>query len=187
MTHLPYPSPPTTAELRDRAARIEWLLLDVDGVLTDGRIVYASNGTELKNFHVRDGSGLKLWRRAGKRAAILSGRSSEAVTRRAAELGIDPVVQGCDDKLAGFRDLLKRVGCGPEAVCVVGDDLPDVPVMLRCGLAVAVADACDEAKRAAHWVAPVAGGMGAVRATIEWLLALRGEWAAMVDWYRIAG
>jgi 3-deoxy-D-manno-octulosonate 8-phosphate phosphatase (KDO 8-P phosphatase) len=187
MTHLPYPAPLTPAESRDRAARIEWLLLDVDGVLTDGRIIYASDGTELKHFHVRDGSGLKLWRRAGKRAAILSGRTSDAVTLRAAELGIDPVVQGCDDKLAGFHALLTRLGSEADRVCVVGDDLPDVPMMLRGGLAVAVADACDEAKRAAHWVTPVAGGHGAVRSAIEWLLALRGEWAALVDRYRIAG
>jgi YrbI family 3-deoxy-D-manno-octulosonate 8-phosphate phosphatase len=106
---------------------------------------------------------------------------------RAAELGVDPVVQGCDDKLAGFHALVTRLGEEPGRVCVVGDDLPDVPVMLRCGLAVAVADACDEAKRAAHWVAPVPGGHGAVRSVIEWLLALRGEWAALADWYRIAG
>jgi 3-deoxy-D-manno-octulosonate 8-phosphate phosphatase (KDO 8-P phosphatase) len=187
MTHLPYPAPLTPAELRDRAARIDLLLLDVDGVLTDGRIVYASDGTELKHFHVRDGSGLKLWRQTGKRAAVISGRTSEAVSRRSAELGLDPVVQGCGDKLAALPALLAPLGLGPERVCAIGDDLPDVPVFLRCGLAVAVADACDEAKRAAHWVAHVPGGRGAVRAVVEWLLALRGEWAGVVDRYRNAG
>lgn len=187
MTPLPDPAPPSAADLRNRAARIDLLLLDVDGVLTDGRIVYASDGTELKHFHVRDGSGLKLWRQTGKRAAILSGRTSPAVTVRAAELGIDPVLQGREDKLAAFQSLLAATGVGPERVCAVGDDLPDLPVMLRCGLAVAVADACDEVKQAAHWVAPCPGGHGAVRATIERLLSLRGEWAGVLDRYRIAG
>ncbi len=187
MTLLPYPVPLSDSELRDRAARIDLLLLDVDGVLTEGRIVYANDGTEFKHFHVRDGSGLKFWQQTGKWAAIISGRSSPAVTYRARELGIDPVVQGCSDKLAAFRTMLARFGGGPERVCAIGDDLPDLPVMLRSGLAVAVADACDEVKRAAHWVAPCPGGNGAVRAAIEWLLSLRGEWTEQADRYRIAG
>jgi 3-deoxy-D-manno-octulosonate 8-phosphate phosphatase (KDO 8-P phosphatase) len=187
MTPLPYPSPLTPAEFRYRAEQIDWLLLDVDGVLTDGRIVYTDDGIELKHFHVRDGSGLKFWTQTGKRAAILSGRASDAVSRRAAELGIEPVLQGSSDKLEAFRSLLARVGTAPERVCAVGDDLPDLPVLLRCGLAVAVADACDEVKRAAHWVAPFPGGGGAVRATVEWVLSLRGEWAAIVNRFRVGG
>ncbi|HEY2783564.1 MAG TPA: HAD hydrolase family protein [Fimbriiglobus sp.] len=183
MTLLPYPSPSTAAELGDRAARIDRLLLDVDGVLTDGRVIYGGDGTELKHFHVRDGSGLKFWHQTGKRTAVISGRSSPAVAYRARELGIEFLVQGCSDKLAAFRTL----GLEPDRVCAIGDDLPDLPVMLRCGLAVAVADACPEVKRAAHWVAPYPGGKGAVRAAVEWLLSLRGEWDDLTDRYRIAG
>src|SRR5688572_27297017 len=117
----------------DRFARIELLLLDVDGVLTDGRVVYTDAGQEIKAFHVRDGSGLKYWRQSGKRVAILSGRSSPVVTRRAAELGIDLVVQGADDKLLALSRILKETGLAAEQVCAVGDDLPDLPVLRHCG------------------------------------------------------
>src|SRR5262249_34110868 len=116
-------------DLAERAARIELLLLDVDGVLTDGLIVYTDAGAELKRFHVRDGSGLKFWQLAGKRAAIVSGRNSPAVTRRAAELGVAPVLQGHADKLAAFEEVLAETGLRPEQVCAVGDDLPDLPVL----------------------------------------------------------
>ena len=166
-------------ELTTRALAIELLLLDVDGVLTDGSIVYADDGRELKRFHVRDGSGLKLWHSAGKRSAIVSGRASLAVERRAAELGIRPVLQGRDDKLAAFAEVLTATGLKPEQVCAIGDDLPDLPVLRQCGLAVAVADACPEARGAAHYVTTVPGGRGAVRDAIEWLLKLRGEWAGL--------
>lgn len=166
-----------TPDLSARARAVELLLLDVDGVLTDGSVVYLDDGRELKRFHVRDGSGLKLWRTAGKRAAIVSGRSSLAVDRRAAELGIAPVLQGRDDKLAALDEVLRATGLTPEQVCAIGDDLPDVPVLKRCGLAVAVADACHEARSAAHYVTAVSGGRGAVRDAIEWLLKLQGRWA----------
>jgi 3-deoxy-D-manno-octulosonate 8-phosphate phosphatase (KDO 8-P phosphatase) len=159
-----------------RAAAVELLLLDVDGVLTDGSVVYADDGTELKRFHVRDGSGLKLWHAAGKQSAILSGRKSAAVERRAAELGIGIVVQGRDDKLAALAEVLPAVGVRPDQVCAVGDDLPDLPVLLRCGLAVAVADACAEVAIAAHLVTAAPGGRGAVREAVEWLLRLQGRW-----------
>src|SRR6059058_459276 len=175
---------PDSPSLTDRAARIELLLLDVDGVLTDGGIVYADNGVEVKRFHVRDGSGLKLWQLAGKRAAIVSGRSSPAVTRRAAELGVAPVLQGHPDKLAAFAAVLAETGFGPEQVCAVGDDLPDLPVLRRCGLAVAVADACPEVRAAADYVTAVPGGHGAVRDAVEWLLTLQGRWAAVVERFR---
>jgi 3-deoxy-D-manno-octulosonate 8-phosphate phosphatase (KDO 8-P phosphatase) len=163
------------------------LLLDVDGVLTDGSIVYADDRTELKRFHVRDGSGLKLWRLAGNRAAILSGRASPAVDRRAAELGVAPVYQGLDDKLAAFAGLLADAGVAADEVCAVGDDLPDLPVLLRCGLAVAVADAAAEVRAAAHYVTAVPGGRGAVRDAVEWVLKLQGKWAGLVAAFRTAG
>ena len=148
------PNPDLTA----RAARVRLLLLDVDGVLTDGLVVYADDGTEVKRFHVRDGSGLKFWRDAGKRAAVLSGRTSAAVTRRAAELGLAPVVQGQSDKLPAFERILADLGLSADEVCAVGDDLPDLPVLRRAGLAVAVADACAELRAAADYVTAAPGG-----------------------------
>jgi 3-deoxy-D-manno-octulosonate 8-phosphate phosphatase (KDO 8-P phosphatase) len=174
----------TTPDLAARAARVRLLLLDVDGVLTDGRIVYADDGAEVKRFHVRDGSGLKFWRDAGKRAAVLSGRSCAAVDRRAAELGIAPVLQGRGDKLPAFEPLLADLGLRPDEVCAVGDDLPDLPVLTRAGLAVAVADACAEVRAAADYVTAAPGGGGAVREAVEWLLGLTGEWAGVVESFR---
>lgn len=171
------------ADLAARAAAIELLLLDVDGVLTDGSVIYADDGSELKRFHVRDGSGLKLWRAAGKRVAIVSGRKSVAVERRAAELGISPVLQGRDDKIAALTEVLTATGLRPEQVCAVGDDLPDVPVLRRCGLAVAVADACPELRAVATYVTTTPGGRGAVREAIEWLLKASGRWNELVARY----
>jgi 3-deoxy-D-manno-octulosonate 8-phosphate phosphatase (KDO 8-P phosphatase) len=169
--------------LAERAAKIELLLLDVDGVLTDGGILYSDDGRELKRFHVRDGSGLKLWQVAGKRAAIVSGRSSPAVARRAAELGISPVLQGCAEKLPAFEAILDTTGLRPEQVCAIGDDLPDLPVLRRAGLAVAVADACFEVRGVADYVTALPGGAGAVRDAIEWLCKLQGTWAGIVARY----
>ncbi len=173
------------SDLTERAAKIELLLLDVDGVLTDGSIVYTDAGAEIKRFHVRDGSGLKLWHISGKRSAIVSGRSSKAVERRAAELGIAPVLQGRHEKLPAFEAILAETGLRPEQVCAIGDDLPDLPVLKRVGLAIAVADACPELRAIAHYVTAVPGGHGAVRDAIEWLLRLRGVWDEVVG--RFAG
>ncbi|HEX4607972.1 MAG TPA: HAD hydrolase family protein [Urbifossiella sp.] len=174
----------TPPDLAARAGRVRLLLLDVDGVLTDGRIVYADDGTELKRFHVRDGSGLKFWRDTGKRAAVLSGRSSPAVDRRATELGLAPVVQGQGDKLPAFERVLADLGLAADEVCAVGDDLPDLPVLARAGLAVAVADACPEVRAAAHYVTTAPGGAGAVREAVEWLLKLTNEWGRVVGRYQ---
>ena len=171
------------SDLASRTKAIELILLDVDGVLTDGSVIYADDGSELKRFHVRDGSGLKLWRAAGKRAAIVSGRKSDAVERRAAELGISPVLQGRDDKLAALAEVLAATGLRPEQVCAVGDDLPDVPVLRRCGLAIAVADACEELRAVATYVTAAPGGRGAVREAIEWLLKSSGRWNELVARY----
>lgn len=173
-----------TDDLAARAARVRLLLLDVDGVLTDGRVVYADDGTEVKRFHVRDGSGLKFWRDAGKRAAIVSGRRSPAVDRRAAELGIAPVLQGEGDKLPAFERVLAELGLDASQVCAVGDDLPDLPVLTRTGLAVAVADACPEVRAVADYMTAVPGGAGAVRDAVEWLMKLTGEWDGVTHQFK---
>jgi 3-deoxy-D-manno-octulosonate 8-phosphate phosphatase (KDO 8-P phosphatase) len=167
--------------LRGRAARIELLLLDVDGVLTDGSITYTAELVEIKQFHVRDGSGLKFWHLAGKHSAILSGRSSPAVEFRARELGIAHVLQGHGEKLPAFEELLLRTGFRPEQVCAVGDDLPDLPILRRAGLAVTVADGCPELRESVDLVTTAPGGHGAVRETIEWLLKLQGSWDGVVE------
>jgi 3-deoxy-D-manno-octulosonate 8-phosphate phosphatase (KDO 8-P phosphatase) len=152
------------------------LVIDVDGVLTDGRIIYSDNGVELKAFHVRDGTGLKIWQQQGLSAAIITGRTSRAVQIRAAELGIGTVVQGAADKLSACRRLLDESGLCFEQVCAVGDDLPDLPVLCNCALAVAVADACPEVRAAAHYVTRTPGGQGAIREVIELILSRQGRW-----------
>ncbi|MFO0850819.1 MAG: HAD hydrolase family protein [Gemmataceae bacterium] len=174
-------------DLQNQVSRIELLLLDVDGVLTDGSIVYTDGGEELKRFHVRDGAGLKLWRLAGMRAAIVSGRASAAVSRRAAELGIEPVLQGRDDKSAALDEVLAVTGLTADRVAAIGDDLPDLPVLTRCGVAIAVADACEEVRAAADRVTITPGGHGAVREAVEWLLRLQGRWGPLTARYRPAG
>ena len=174
-------------DLATRVARVRLLLLDVDGVLTDGGIVYADNHVELKRFHVRDGSGLKFWHLAGNRSAIISGRTSPAVEARAAELGVSPVLQRRADKLVAFHELLAAVGVTADEVCAVGDDIPDLPILLRAGLAVAVADACPEVREVADHVTALPGGRGAVRDAVEWLLKLQGKWDGLIAGYRTTG
>jgi YrbI family 3-deoxy-D-manno-octulosonate 8-phosphate phosphatase len=166
--------------LRDRCLGIDLLVVDVDGVLTDGGIVHGSPAVELKRFHVRDGAALKIWREAGKRSALITGRSSPVVNVRAAELGIGWVSQGAADKLIAFRRLLAEVGATPGQVCYVGDDLPDLPPLRNCGLAVAVADACAEVRADAHYVSRAPGGQGAVRETVELILHCQGQWQDVV-------
>jgi 3-deoxy-D-manno-octulosonate 8-phosphate phosphatase (KDO 8-P phosphatase) len=166
--------------LAQRAAGVRLLVLDVDGVLTDGRITYTADGVEVKSFHVRDGSALAFWQRPGGLVAIISGRSSRAVDVRAAELGIGLVVQGAGDKLAALRGVLDATGVRSDEACAVGDDLPDLPVLRACGLAVAVADACPEVRAAADHVTHAPGGRGAVREVVELLLRAQGRWDALV-------
>jgi YrbI family 3-deoxy-D-manno-octulosonate 8-phosphate phosphatase len=162
--------------LKDRCLKIELLILDVDGVLTDGGIVYADNQVELKEFFVRDGSGLKLWQRAGKQSAIITGRKSPVVDIRAAEVGIAHVIQGAAEKVDVFHGLLRTTGLSKDQACFLGDDIPDVPVLAEVGLATAVADACPEAILAAQYVTKAPGGRGAVREVIELILRCQGRW-----------
>jgi 3-deoxy-D-manno-octulosonate 8-phosphate phosphatase (KDO 8-P phosphatase) len=170
--------------LSARCAAIELLIVDVDGVLTDGGIIYSDQDEELKRFHVRDGSGLKIWQFVGKRTALITGRQSRVVARRGEELGIDPVIQGASEKMPAYRQLLSAGGWRPEQVCYVGDDVPDVPVLRNCGLAVAVADACPEVLADAHYVTQARGGHGAVREAIELVLHCQGHWQKIVERFR---
>ena len=171
----------SSKSIADRCRGIELLVLDVDGVLTDGGIIYSDNGLELKQFHVRDGSGLKLWHSLGKRTAVLTGRSSRVVEMRAAELGIGLVIQGTADKLAAYRQVLQQMRLRTDQVCCVGDDLPDLPLLRHCGLAVAVADACAETKADAHYITRAPGGRGAVREAAELILACQDHWQKAIE------
>lgn len=171
-------------ELDVRCASVELLVLDVDGVLTDGVIAVDDLGVETKHFHVRDGGGIALWRKAGKRVAIISGRSARCVEVRAAELGIAPVIQGASDKGVPFRAILGEFGLEPGQVCAMGDDLADLPMMAESGLAACPSDAAAEVVAAAHLVARSAGGRGAVREVVELILKRQGLWASLVAGYR---
>lgn len=164
------------AGLARRAARLEWLLFDVDGVFTDGRLYYTAEGEHMKRFHVRDGFAVALARRAGLRMALLSGRSSAALARRADELGLDAVLLGHTDKLPAFEAFLAERSLDAERTSYVGDDLLDLPVLDRAGLSFAPADAAPEVRRRVHRVLGCAGGAGAVREMVETVLKARGDW-----------
>ena len=163
--------------------RIELLVLDVDGVLTDGRILLTGDGDEIKAFNVRDGSGMKYWKRVGKRMAIISGRGSPAVTRRARELDVDLVRLNAKDKLPVYREVLAELGVEPECVAAMGDDLTDIPILRTCGLPIAVADAAEELKAVAAHVTATPGGAGAVREVVEWILKGAGLWERILSRY----
>lgn len=165
----------TATARNDAAARVRFLVLDVDGVLTDGRLYYGARGETLKVFHVHDGQGLKLLTAAGVTAAVISGRRSTMTARRCRELGIRHVLQGVADKLAAFQRLRGRLGISSGECACVGDDVPDVPLMRAVGLAFAVADAHPEARSAAHVVTRLAGGRGAVREVCDYLLEARRQ------------
>jgi len=155
---------------------IRALVCDVDGVLTDGSIMLAEDGTEIKRFNSHDGAGIALLVRRGFQVAFITGRQSGAVARRAAELGVQHVEQGAGEKLPAYERILAATGLSDEQVCYIGDDLPDVPVMRRAGYAVAVADARPEVKAAAHCVTAARGGRGAVREVIDGILKAHGLW-----------
>jgi 3-deoxy-D-manno-octulosonate 8-phosphate phosphatase (KDO 8-P phosphatase) len=157
-------------DVLQRARHVRLLVLDVDGVLTDGRLHISANGEETKVFHVRDGSGIVAVRRAGIEVAIISGRASAAVTRRAAELGIAHVRQGIGDKGEALEQLLQELRLAPAALACVGDDTPDLPMLQRAALAIAVADAHWSVRPVAHWTTTAPGGHGAVREVCDLLL-----------------
>lgn len=167
----------------DRARKIELILSDVDGVLTNGGIVFDNQGVELKQFHIRDGLGIRVWQRSGGKFGLITGRTSQIVKQRAAELGIEIVRQGFEQKWPAAEEVMQSLGLSPEQVCYIGDDLPDLPVIRRVGLGVAVADAAPEVRAAARFVTTAAGGQGAVRELIEKVLKSQGRWQEMVEKY----
>lgn len=165
----------------ERAKPIRLLLLDVDGVLTDGRIIYDGSGREWKSFDIKDGQGIRLLQRAGLEVGILSGRKSPAVRSRAKELGISLLRQRVTDKGKALEEIIEERNYPPEQICFVGDDLVDLPVFARVGLAVAVADSVEEVRASAHYITRNPGGRGAVREVCDLILKVQGKWTAVTQ------
>jgi 3-deoxy-D-manno-octulosonate 8-phosphate phosphatase (KDO 8-P phosphatase) len=169
--------------LAERAGALDWLLFDVDGVLTDGRLLYGADGEQWKVFDVRDGIGLKLAQRAGLKVGLLSGRQSRALEARAQELGLDALIMHRDDKAAAFGELLGAHATAAARVAYMGDDLVDLPVLLACGLSFAPADAVPDVRGRVHHVLSRPGGRGAVREMVELILRARGAWDRLLAAY----
>jgi len=172
-----------TEDIRQKLAAITLLVLDVDGVLSDGRLTVYGDGTESKAFHTHDGHGLRMWQRAGLQVALISGRHSEPTQRRAEQLAIAHVFQDCHFKLPKLKELLAELKLEPEQVAYVGDDLPDLPVIRFVGLGVAVANALDEVKVQADYVTSRSGGDGAVREVVEMILKGSDRWQPLMERY----
>ena len=166
-------------------ADVELLVLDVDGVLTDGTLIINTDGSESKFFNSLDGHGIRMWHRAGLLTAIISGRRSEATGIRAAQLEITHVFQGCHDKLPAFEKLLGRTGLSASEAVYIGDDVLDIPIMRRVGFAVAAANAVDELKGCCHYITSSPGGGGAVREVVEYILKNTGRWNDLMQRYLV--
>jgi 3-deoxy-D-manno-octulosonate 8-phosphate phosphatase (KDO 8-P phosphatase) len=171
------------AGIAARARRIRAIVSDVDGVLTDGGIIYGPGGLELKRFHALDGLAIKLARARGIKVFLVSGRTSAALARRSRELGVDRLWQGVADKRRVFDIIMATYRLHAREVCAIGDDLPELPLLLRAGLGVAVSSAPEEVRRAAHVVTERPGGEGALREVVELILKARGEWKAAIGDY----
>ncbi len=164
----------------NKARKVKLLILDVDGVMTEGRILYTEQGEEIKAFYIGDGLGIRLLQRAGIGVAVISARESEAVARRAEELGVTQVYQGASRKIEAYRNLLKNNQLRDEEVAYVGDDLLDLPVLRRVGFSVAVADGAPEIKKSVDYVTRKKGGQGAVREICELILKAQGKWKKVI-------
>jgi 3-deoxy-D-manno-octulosonate 8-phosphate phosphatase (KDO 8-P phosphatase) len=169
------------AALKERASRIRMLVLDVDGVLTDGKLYFDHSGNEMKAFNTRDGMGMKALQQCGIEVAVITGRKSEAVAHRMSQLDIQHIYQGREDKLSAFLHLLKVTGLEAQQICFAGDDWIDLPVLSRAGLAVSVADAEDRVKEQAHWITSRNGGDGAVREICNLILIAQGKEQTILD------
>jgi len=164
-------------------SNIQLLILDVDGVMTDGGIIRDDAGQQLKRFHVRDGAGIVLWRRLQKDVAIITGKESQVVAHRAEELGIEHLYQNVGNKLEIYDQLKDELGVRDDEIAYIGDDLPDLPVMRRVAVPIAVADAVEEVRAAAKYVTKFPGGYGAVRDAIEFLCKEMGLWQQVLNRY----
>lgn len=171
------------AELQQRLQRVRCLLLDVDGVLTDGKLYINGEGEEWKAFDVQDGHAIAMALRVGLSVGFVSGRPSPATTRRAAELGVTICVQKGTNKMELVTEIRNQLGVGNDQIAFVGDELVDLPVMRRVGLAIAVPNAVPEVKKVAHYCTRAAGGQGAVREVIEMVLKAQGSWASAIEKY----
>jgi 3-deoxy-D-manno-octulosonate 8-phosphate phosphatase (KDO 8-P phosphatase) len=171
------------AQVMEKAKKLKLLILDVDGVLTDGRLFFDNEGTEYKCFHARDGHGIKLLRQTGIEVAVISGRVSNAVALRMKSLGIDHVFQGHENKRSAFAELLEKIGVTPEQAAHVGDDLLDLPIMMRVGLAIAVSDANFAVKERADWCTTLPGGQGAVREVCDFIMQAQGSFDKVLAAY----
>ncbi len=170
--------------LADKCAPIRLILTDVDGVLTDGRVIIDNQGVESKQFHIRDGQGIRLWQQSGGQWGIVTGRSSQIVKLRAAELDIELIRQGVGDKLSVVRAICKELNLELQEVCFVGDDLPDWAPIQHVGLGVAVADAAEQLRQEADYVTSLQGGEGAIRELVEVLLKNTNRWDSTLRKYR---
>jgi 3-deoxy-D-manno-octulosonate 8-phosphate phosphatase (KDO 8-P phosphatase) len=177
---------PISARVRKKARRIKLLLLDVDGVLTDGRIVMDHHGKEIKYFDARDGQGIRLLQRTGIQVGIVSGRSSAAVRHRAKDLGIELLYQHAEDKIAAYEKIKRKTGLSDGEIAYVGDDLVDLPLLKRVGLAITVNDAWPDLKRLSDYVTRTSGGRGAVREAAELLLKAQRRWVKVSQQYHLA-
>lgn len=170
-------------KLDARCKQIELILADVDGVLTDGGVVYDNQGIEIKKFFIRDGLGIKLWQRAGFQFGIVTARNSHIVKVRAAELGVELLRQGFEEKLRVVQEISEQLETEFDKICFIGDDLPDLATIRMMGLGVAVADAVPEVRAAAHYTTKASGGSGAVREVTELILKAQGRWDDIVRRY----
>jgi 3-deoxy-D-manno-octulosonate 8-phosphate phosphatase (KDO 8-P phosphatase) len=174
----------TSLELAmEKARKLKLLILDVDGVLTDGKLFFDNEGNEYKAFHARDGHGIKLLRQSGVEVAVISGRKSNSVALRMKNLGIELVYQGHENKRAAFNEIIEKTGFSPEQTAHVGDDLLDLPIMIRVGLAIAVCDANFAVKERADWCTTLAGGHGAVREVCDFIMQAQGRFDEIVNAY----
>ena len=167
----------------EKAKKLKLLILDVDGVLTDGKLFFDNSGNEYKSFHARDGHGIKLLRQTGVEVAVISGRKSSSVALRMKSLGIEHVYQGHEDKRAAFNELIEKIGIIPEQAAYMGDDVLDLPIMMRVGLAIAVYDANFAVKQRADWCTTLPGGHGAVREVCDFIMQAQGRFDEVVNTY----
>ena len=169
--------------LVEKAKKLKLLILDVDGVLTDGKLFFDNEGNEYKSFHARDGHGIKLLRQTGVEVAVISGRKSNSVALRMKNLGIEHVYQGHENKQAAFNEILEKIDITPEQAAQVGDDLLDLPIMIRVGLSIAVSDANFAVKQRADWCTTLPGGHGAVREVCDFIMQAQGRFDEVVSAY----